>query len=115
MSPEPRRALPVPLRVRVQPSVGEAREAWALDLSPGGLCLRVRAPLAEGDDVALHLALPPGAPPTWSRGRVVWVSRDAASDGAPRSWEVGVRFEALEPALRTRLAEWAGAAPDRGR
>jgi hypothetical protein len=115
VSPEPRRDFATPVRVRLRPAGGEERVEIAVNLSPGGLCLRVREPLDEGCPVELGLQVPPSGPAIEGAGRVVWVSRRAASGAAPRFWEVGIRFDGLAPALRRRIARWAGEPRDRRR
>ena len=115
MSPEPRRDFPVPVPVELVPPEGGARAEYVVNLSGGGLCLHVREPLPEGEAVRLRLELPPAGPRIEAQGVVVWTSRHTATDASPRFWEVGIRFEALDPALRARIEGWASQPVDRRR
>jgi hypothetical protein len=52
-----------------------------LDLSLGGMCLEIGAPLAPGDRVRLHLRLPGEAGVITSEGLVRWVRELAGGSG----------------------------------
>lgn len=115
MSPEPRRDFAVPVPVRVIRAAHEPRDEYAVNLSPGGMCLHVREPLGEGERVEVSFSLPPDGLVVEARGHVVWSSRHAASAEAPRFWEVGLRLDAMEEQVRAQVASWAGQPIDRRR
>lgn len=63
-------------------------------MSPGGICLHLRAPLPAGESVSLGFDLPDGSGRIEARGRVTW-SEDVDPAWAPRFFEVGVRLEVV--------------------
>jgi uncharacterized protein (TIGR02266 family) len=101
----------VPLRVEVLRRGSEPRTDYAVNLSPGGLGLHVPTPLPVGEALEIRFELPDGGPAVTARGRVVW-SDAPPRGGRVRFCEIGLRFEALPPAERTRLARFAGAGPE---
>jgi hypothetical protein len=85
---------------------GTRRVEYAVNLSPGGLCLHLPRPIAVGEAVELAFAVPalPAAPAAQSparrvvaRGRVIWAEgpADGRAGGRVRFTETGVRFEGL--------------------
>jgi hypothetical protein len=115
MRPEARRDFPVPVPVTLRPARGTARSEYAVNLSGGGVCLHLREPLAEGEAVEVRLTVPPDGLRIEARGVVVWTSRHTAADAGARFWEVGVRFEAMDPGLRADVEGWARRSVDRRR
>jgi uncharacterized protein (TIGR02266 family) len=102
----------VPLPVELRTRAGATPDAYATNLSPGGLCLHLRSPLPVGEAVALAFELPDGGGRVEARGRVTWSEQpDPAS--APRFYEVGVRLEvAADPdALRRFVETCTGVCP----
>jgi uncharacterized protein (TIGR02266 family) len=88
----------VALRVRD----GSSLDAWATNVSPGGICLHLRAPLPVGESVSLRFELPDGSGRVEARGRVSW-SEDVDPAWSPRFFEVGVRLEVVGEADAARL------------
>jgi uncharacterized protein (TIGR02266 family) len=97
-----RHDLAVPLPVEVERRSTGVERAWATNLSPGGICLHLRAPLPVGEPVRVCLSLPDGDAPIEARGRVTW-SESPAPEAEARFFEVGVRFEVVAEADRRRL------------
>lgn len=115
MSPEPRRELPVPLRVEVTGPDGSASSEYAVNLSSGGVCLHVRRLLRPGDAIGLDFTLPPSGLRVAARARVVWTSAHGAEGSAARFWETGVRFVELDEELREALHRYASEAGEQRR
>jgi uncharacterized protein (TIGR02266 family) len=80
---------------------------YAVNLSPGGLCLHLPRPFALGEVFALSFELPDGGPPIEAAGRVVWCDLPGVG-GRVRFCESGVRFEALRDADRRRIQRFVG-------
>jgi uncharacterized protein (TIGR02266 family) len=100
----------VPLPVELERRATGPERAYATNLSPGGICLHLRAPLPVGEPVRVRLALPDGAEPIEARGRVTW-SESPAPEAEARFFEVGVRFEVVAEADRQRIQALAAPAP----
>ena len=114
-SSERRRDLAVPLAVEVVGRDGVRRLEYAINVSPSGIGLHVPRPLPAGEPLALAFTLPDGAGARLEvRGRVAW-NEAVARTARPRFHEVGVRFEALREADRSRLARFVAGEidPDR--
>jgi hypothetical protein len=96
---------------------GTRTAEYAVNLSPGGLCLHLPRPIDVGEAVELAFELPPDGLPLRTRGRVVWC--DETGRGARiRFRETGIRFEALGDAERAailRFVDPGEEAPERGR
>lgn len=107
MSPEPRRDLPVPLRVGVRRPDGAEREEYAVNVSPGGLCLHLRDVLRPGDEIGVVFSLPPDDLRVDARARVVWTSAHDGPGDAPRFWETGVQLLDLDEPVREALHRYA--------
>jgi hypothetical protein len=108
----------VPLPVELTRRDGRRRTEYAVNLSPGGLCLHLPRPIAVGEVVELAFVLPasasggdPAAPADAAErsiatcGRVIWSEgrSDGAGGGRVRFVETGVRFEGLPEAERLRI------------
>jgi len=63
---------PVNVRVSID---GRTEEAWAINLSAGGVRVVAEAQLEVGEEVFLRMGDPPGSGGLHGRGRVVWVRR----------------------------------------
>jgi len=115
MGSEPRRDLPVPLRVELQRPDGTTTVEYAVNISPGGLCLHLEDTLSEGDRVGLGFTLPPSGPTVSADGRVVWTSWQGAEGDEGRFCETGVKFGDLEESVAQRLLEYASQPANRRR
>jgi hypothetical protein len=119
---EPRRDLAVPIPVELTRRNGSRRTEYAVNLSPGGLCLHLPRPIAVGEVVELAFAIPAsaaGAPADRAlpdqagerivaRGRVIWAEgrADGTGGGRVRFTETGVRFEGLAEPHRLRILDF---------
>ncbi|HSD27232.1 MAG TPA: PilZ domain-containing protein [Vicinamibacteria bacterium] len=104
---EPRRDLPVPVRVALTTSGGTTTVEYAVNLSAGGACLQVRRPLAEGERVHLAFELPQDELPVSVAARVVWCTRDEERGERGRFCEMGVQFSDADATLVERLGRFA--------
>ena len=105
----------MPLPVELERRATGPERAYATNLSPGGICLHLRAPLPVGEPVRVRLALrgvlpARGGEPIEARGRVTW-SESPAPEAEARFFEVGVRFEVVAEADRQRIQALAAQAP----
>ncbi len=112
---DPRRDFSAPISVEVRRTNGSRSTEIAVNLSPRGVCLRVRDPLEVGEQVGLHFTLPPAGPTIVATGRVVWTGHDEQVDGETRSWETGVHLTELGASERAALGEFASQPVDRRR
>lgn len=103
----------MPLRVELALRASGPASAWATNLSPGGICLHLRAPLPVGEPVHVRIAVPDAGEPIEARGRVTW-AESPAPEAAARFFEVGIRFEVVADADRRRIQAWTGPAPASG-
>lgn len=93
----------MPLPVEVVGRDGVPRVEYAINVSPSGIGLHVPRALPAGEPLALAFTLPDGAGARVEvRGRVAW-NESVARTERPRFLEVGVRFESLREADRSRL------------
>jgi uncharacterized protein (TIGR02266 family) len=90
------------VRVHLELRSAGVEHAWATNLSPGGICLHLRAPLPVGEPVSLRIVMPDEAEPIAARGRVTW-AESPVSEAAARFFEVGIRFEVLTEPDRRRI------------
>lgn len=97
----------MPLAVEFERRSGGPERGYATNLSPGGICLHLRAPLPVGEPVRVWLTLPDAGEPIEARGRVTW-SEAPASETAARFFEVGVRFEVVAEADRRQIQALTG-------
>ena len=104
---EPRRDLPVPVRVALTTAQGTTTTEYAVNLSAGGACLQVRRPLGAGEVVHLAFELPLDETPVSVRGRVVWCTREDERSERGRFCEMGVRFEDVDASLVEKLRGFA--------
>lgn len=104
---EPRRDLPVPVRVALTTAQGTTTTEYAVNLSAGGACLQVRRPLGAGEVVHLAFELPLDETPVSVRGRIIWCTREDERSERGRFCEMGVRFEDADPGLVEKLRSFA--------
>jgi c-di-GMP-binding flagellar brake protein YcgR len=102
---EPRRDLPVPIRVEMRRPDGTTTVEYAVNISPGGVCLHLSRGLSEGDEVRVEFTLPPSGPTVRADASVVWISSPEAEEG--HLAEIGLRLSGLEEMVRRQLAEYA--------
>ena len=111
----------MPIAVELTRRNGARRTEYAVNLSPGGVCLHLPRPIAVGEMVELAFALPasgaagdrgapadPGEERILARGRVIWTEGGARA-GRVRFTETGVRFEALAEPHRIRILDFVRA------
>jgi hypothetical protein len=115
MDSEPRRHLPVPLRVDLRRPDGTTAAEYAVNISPGGLCLHVKEALSEGDRIQVEFTLPPAGPTVRGDARVVWTRREGAEGGEGRFCETGVQFVGIEESVQEQLFTYASQPADRRR
>lgn len=105
MVAEPRRDLPVPVRVEMRRPDGTTSVEYAVNISPGGLCLHLSGGLSEGDEVHVEFTLPPSGPTVRADASVVWTSD--AREGEGTLSEIGLKFESPAASVREQLAQYA--------
>lgn len=92
-----RRYLRVPLRIEITRDGLATRFDYAINLSPGGLCLQTRSPAPLGTRVELGFQLFPHDKPVRANAEVVWCVREAERGPGMRFFEMGLRFLDLDP------------------
>ena len=107
MEEDPRREFSVPIPVEIRLDGGEPRAEYAVNLSPGGLCLHVREPITVGERIQLVFELPPEGLRVEASGKVVWTSHEGEAGVPSRFFEVGVHLEGLDDEVRERLRHFA--------
>jgi hypothetical protein len=107
VAPEPRRDLPVPVRVDLRRSDGTGAVEYAVNVSPGGVCLHLKEPLFEGETVHLEFTLPPSGPTVSADGRVVWTQWEEGSAGEVGFYETGVQLRGLDAEVARQLTAYA--------
>jgi hypothetical protein len=115
MDSEPRRDLPVPLRVDVRRPDGTTTVEYAVNISPGGLCLHLERALSRGDPVHLEFTLPPSGPVVRADANVVWIKEEEAVGVEGRFCETGVEFSDVEASIAEKLLAYASQPIDRRR
>jgi uncharacterized protein (TIGR02266 family) len=115
MVAEPRRDLPVPLRVDLRRPDGSTTVEYAVNISPGGLCLQLKDPLAEGDQVQVEFTLPPSGLTVRAEARVVWTNWMGAEGDEEYFCETGLQLAGLDETLRQQLHDYAIQPPNRRR
>jgi hypothetical protein len=116
MEVEPRRDLPVPVRVDLQRPDGTTVVEYAVNVSPRGLCLHLKHPLSEGDRLRVEFTLPPSGPTVCAEGTVVWTSWEEGASGKEGDfYETGVLLSGVEKEVAQQLSEYASQPIDRRR
>jgi Tfp pilus assembly protein PilZ len=106
-SQEPRRDFSLPVPVELVRGDGAESQEYAVNLSPRGLCLHHREPLAVGERIVVRFALP-GDPETLEApGMVVWSSAEESDEDAGQLRESGVHLLDLDDEMRERLRLFA--------
>ena len=125
MSPtEPRRDFSVPVRIELWRADGRRCEEFAVNASPGGICIHASEALRVGERVRVVFTIPPEGPRVDAPARVVWSTRREEDEAGPRSetpgpegehfWETGLHLE-LGPEAAQALEAWAAQLIDRRR
>ncbi len=93
-------AVPIPITLRLE-SRGEktSHTGFALDISTGGMRLRLTTPVQQGQAVEL---LPSGSKVPVVPGKVAWVGKKEPS------WTIEARIEFLRP---VSIDDWLGPNP----
>ncbi|MFQ5697943.1 MAG: PilZ domain-containing protein [Myxococcota bacterium] len=98
-----RHFLCVPVAVGVEHE--QERTLYALNLSPGGMCLQARETCGVGERLCLRFRLP-GEKQIQTEAEVVWVDRSGARPRGLRYHEMGVRFLGLADAERAAIGRF---------
>ena len=112
---DPRRDFVAPIPVSIARADGAAERALAVNLSPRGLCVRLRRPIEVGERVRVAFALPPDALAIEAAGKVVWAGDAGQIDAATQVWETGVHLLELTPEQAAALAAFASQPTNRRR
>ena len=115
MGPEPRRDFPLPLRVDLRRPEGTTTVEYAVNISPGGLCLHLKDTLTEGDRVEVEFTLPPAGPTVRAEGRVAWTNWQGAEGEEGRFCETGVQLSRVDESVEQQLFEYASQPTNRRR
>ena len=107
MGQDPRRDFSVPIPVEIRVGGREPVHEYAVNLSPRGLCLHVREPVAVGEHVVVVFELPPEGTRVQASGKVVWSSHEGEVATANRFFEAGVHLDDLDDEIRERLRHYA--------
>ena len=114
-TPQPRRDFTVPLRVDITLPDGSVCHEYAVNISPGGLCLHVSHPLPAEAVLPVRLELPPEGLEVRALGFVAWTSWHEDDDEAERFWETGLQFQEINATMRERIHSWASQPKNRRR
>jgi hypothetical protein len=114
-SGQPRRDLPVPLRVDLRRPDGTTTAEYAVNISPGGLCLHLKNALSEGDRVQVEFTLPPSGPTVRADARVVWTSWEGGEGEEAGFCETGVQLAGIEESVEQQLTAYASQPANRRR
>jgi hypothetical protein len=115
MESEPRRDLPVPVPVHLRRADGTTAVEYAVNVSPGGLCLHLKNPIPEGDRLRVDFTLPPSGPTVRAEGRVVWTSEEGTTSEEAGFYETGVQLSGLDAEVARQLTAYANQPIDRRR
>lgn len=102
---DPRRDFAEPIAVELTRADGSCERELALNLSPRGLCVRLRRAIEVGERVEVAFALPPHGPAIRAQGKVVWTAH--AGDLGAAGFETGVHLVDLEAAASEALSAFA--------
>jgi len=106
MAPEPRREFAVPIPVEVRRPDGTSEVEYAVNLSPGGMCLHAKAPLSAGAEIQVSFRLPPTGIYVESGAQVVWCTSQGLARGEGHH-EIGILLRDVSESLRGQLEAWA--------
>jgi len=111
MVPEPRRQFAVPIPVEILHADGHTEVEYAVNLSPGGLCLHAKVRLPVGERVRVSFSVPPEGCLVESEAQVVW----SMPQGTGELFETGIHMEHRDVAVYGELHDWASQPTDRRR
>lgn len=92
-----RRWLRVPLRVQVARGEGSHTD-YAINLSPGGICVQTQQPSPPGARLDLAFEIDPDAPVIRVQADVAWCVQEEERGEGMRFSEMGLRFVEISPA-----------------
>lgn len=104
---DPRRDFAAPIPVELTRSGGAVERELAVNLSPRGVCVRLRRPIEVGEHVRVSFSLPPDGPEIRGEGKVVWTAHAGQIDPATQLWETGIHLFDLGEEQRAALAAFA--------
>lgn len=85
-------------------TAGKRHAGYLIDIGPEGACLETARPHPSGETIHLCFKLSARSESSLKiGGKIV-----SAKQKAPRTWWLGVRFEALEPDVRRELSSYLG-------
>jgi len=113
--PEPRYHLAIPIPVRLERADGATSTEYALNLSPGGLCLQLREGLGDSEEVRLGFSVPALGLSVDTRARVVWTQPAKPDAHGELHTETGVSFIDLDEGARQLIHEHAIRPSEQGR
>ena len=113
MSQDPRRDLSVPLPAVIRHPDGSLRNEYLVNVSIGGLCLHMRAPVSIGEALSVAFRLPSQADEIHASCKVVWTSHEGELHPVPRFFETGLFVLELSEADRQRIEAFVLAQVDR--
>jgi hypothetical protein len=112
---DPRRDFRAPVPIEIVREDGAAEREVAVNLSPRGVCIRLRRPIEVGERVRVAFTLPPAGPRIRAEGKVVWTGHAGQIDAATHLWETGIHLVDLDAPARAALSEFANQPTDRRR
>jgi hypothetical protein len=112
---DPRRDFAAPVPVEIARADGALEREIAVNLSPRGVCVRLRRPIEVGENVRVTFTLPPAGPQIRAEGKVVWTGHAGQIDAATQVWETGVHLLDLDAEASAALSQFANQPADRRR
>lgn len=101
-----RRAFRVPLRVEIHREGQPVHVDYAINISPGGVCVQSDQPGELGEVIRVRFRLEPGAKELEADAEIVWRLRDCDLGPGIRYGEMGLRFVSISDEMRGRLQEF---------
>ncbi len=93
----------IPIPVRLERADGMVSTEYALNLSPGGLCLQLRDPLGDSEEVRLRFSVPSLDLDLDTRARVVWTQPAKPDAHGELHTETGLSLLDLDEATRQKI------------
>jgi hypothetical protein len=116
MGSAPRRDLLIPVPVDLRRADGSTTLEYAVNVSPGVLCLHHRFPIPEEERIWVELTLPPSGPTIRAEGRVVWSSWEEGDSAEEAGfYETGAQLSGLDAEVARQLTAYANQPIDRRR